>query len=147
MSDVDWDDGFAERYFWSGHANSRSVWTAVAAFPTLVAALYRRDGSLFAATLLVVVGVTLSSPSPEDDEAWATRVVLGERAWLDEESPFSREGLFVALSAPVVLFTIRAAVRRRLVGTVIGTVVSMVLMLVFFRQMVAVYKRRNERVE
>ncbi|MFC4436531.1 MULTISPECIES: DUF6653 family protein [Natrialbaceae] len=130
----------SERYFWSRHANPGSVWTFVLAYPTLVLAIYRRDRRLLLGTLgFVAVNPLLFAP-PADDEAWATRVVLGERAWLEQGSFFSANALFVAASAPVYLYTLRAAVQRRPLGTAGGTVLSLLLMLLFFRRMARLYE-------
>ena len=129
---------------WSRHANAGSVWAMVAAFPTLVVAIYRRDRPLLVGTLLAVaLNPVLFSP-PEDDDAWATRVVLGERVWLEREPLASPETAFVAASAPVYLFTLRAAAKRRPVRTVVGTVASMTLMLLFFRRMVRLHEKQSD---
>jgi hypothetical protein len=62
-------DGPLARYFWSRHANPGSVWSMVAAYPALIWALYRRDRSLLAGTLLFVLANPIVFPPPEDDEA------------------------------------------------------------------------------
>ncbi|WP_254761694.1 DUF6653 family protein [Natrinema marinum] len=132
------------RRFWSRHANPWSVWTLMGAYPTLVWAIYRRDRRLLVGTLLFVAANPFVSPPPETDDAWATRVVLGERVWLEREPLRSRETLFAAASAPVYLWTLRAAVDRRRVETGVGVALSMALMLVFFRRMVRLYDEENE---
>ncbi|MFC4548915.1 MULTISPECIES: DUF6653 family protein [Halorussus] len=144
MDDTPFGDGLAARYFWSRHADPWSVWAMVVAFPTFVLAIYRRDRRLFAGTLLAVALNPLLASPPDDDDAWATKVVLGERVWLDGGRLLSRETAFVACCAPVYLYTLRAAVERRPVGTACGTVVSMVLMLAFFRRMARLYEERAD---
>lgn len=138
-------DGLADRLFWSGHANPWSVWTFVLAWPTLVFAIYRRHRPLLAGTLLFVVANPILAPPPEDDRAWATRVVLGERAWLEEGVWRSRDLAFVVLAAPVYVFTLGSAVRQRPVRTAIGAVVSMAVMLLFFARMVGRYESAADR--
>lgn len=137
--------GLAARYFWSGHENPGSVWTLLAAYPTLVVALYRRDRRLLAATLLFVAANPLLFPSPDDDGAWATRVVRGERVWL-HRSPWSSPAdlLFVAVATPVNLYALRSALRRRRVGTVVGTAASLALSLLFFRRMARLYDAASD---
>ncbi|WP_254864155.1 DUF6653 family protein [Halovivax gelatinilyticus] len=132
-----------DRFFWSRHANPASVWTFVAAYPTLVLAIYRRDRPLLAGILLFVVINPLVSSPPKRDDAWATRVVLGERVWLEQGILSSKETLFTAACAPVFLYTIRSASRRDPVRTVGGTVASMVLMFVFFGRMVSLYETES----
>ncbi|WP_158056613.1 DUF6653 family protein [Halorussus halophilus] len=136
------EDSLSDRLFWSSHANPWSVWTLVVAYPTLVIALYRRQRSLLFGTLAFVALNPLVFGEPADDSAWATRVVLGEKVWLDagiRSSPL--DALFVALTAPVHLGTIRSAIRRRPVRTTVGTVVSLLCMLLFFHRMVELYER------
>jgi len=135
------DDSLPDRLFWSRHANPWSVRTLVLAYPTLVLAIYRRDRRLLAGTLAFVVANPLVFRPPESDDAWATRVVLGERTWVERGLRPSVDLLFVACSAPVYVLTLRAAVRRRPVRTAIGTVLSIVLMLVFFERMTRLYDR------
>lgn len=130
----------ADRLFWSRHANPRSVWSLVLAYPVLVLSIYRRDRPLLAGTLLFAAANPLLFSPPEDDRAWATRVVLGEREWMDEGLWLSWDLLFVLLAAPVHLFTLGSAVRRRPIRTAVGTVVSLVLMLVFFDRMARRYE-------
>ncbi|ELZ27150.1 hypothetical protein C474_17419 [Halogeometricum pallidum JCM 14848] len=134
----------AKQFFWTRHANPGSVWTLVGAYPVLVAAVYRRDRRLLAGTLLFVAANPLLFSEPDDDAAWATRVVLGERVWLDRgllSSP--GDALFVALMAPVFLSTLRAAAERRSLRTAVGTAVSLVVMFLFFDRMARLYETRG----
>lgn len=134
-----------DRFFWSRHENPGSVWTLVGAYPMLVLSVYRRDRRLLVGTLLfVAVNPLLFSP-PADDRAWATRVVRGERVWLDRGLRSSRpETAFAVLAAPVYLYTLGAAAARRPVRTALGTVVSVVVMLAFFDRMVRLYEDASE---
>lgn len=137
--------GLVDRLFWSGHANPWSVWTFVLAYPTLVYAIYRRHRPLLAGTLLFVALNPVLAPPPADDRAWATRVVLGERVWLEEGVGPSRDLLFAALAAPIYLFTLGSAAQRRPVRTAFGVVASMVAMLLFFDRMAGRYDGRTGR--
>lgn len=69
--------------------------------------------------------------------------MLGEQAWLEQGVLSSKETLFTAASAPIYLYTIRAAIKRDPVRTVVGTVVSMVLMFLFFNRMVSLYEKQS----
>lgn len=128
-----------DRLFWSRHANPWSVWTLVAAYPTLILAVYRRNRPLLVGTLLFVGMNPLVFAPPETDEAWATRVVLGEQVWIEQGIGSSTHTLFTAAAAPVYLFTVRSAVKRQPLSTTLGIVASMGLMFLFFRRMVALY--------
>lgn len=131
------------RSLWSRHANPASVRSLVAAYLALIWALYRRDRSLLVGTLLFVLANPLVFSPPDDDGAWETRVVLGERAWLEHgigSSP--ADAALVALAAPVHLYALRAAVRGRPIATASGTALSVALMLLFFERMAQLYDRR-----
>jgi hypothetical protein len=133
-------DGFVEKVFWKPHASPGSVWGLVATYPLLILAIYRRNGSLLATVLCsVVVNLLVASP-PEDDAAWATRVVLGERVWLERGLSSQPSALgVVSVGAVIHLYTLRAAVNRRAGRAAAGTVASMLLMLVFFDRMARLY--------
>jgi hypothetical protein len=148
VADVTGDgDGLGEvveTAFWDPHASPASVWGLIATYPLVVVAVYRRSWPLFVATLCsVVVNLRIPSP-PEDDTAWATRVVLGERVWLDRGLSSQPTALAVTgVGAAVQLYTLRAALARRPGRTVLGTVASVLSMFVFFEQMVRLYERRG----
>lgn len=136
--------GFVETAFWEPHASPASVWGLIATYPLVVLAVYRRSWPLFVATIcLVVLNLRIPSP-PEDDTAWATRVVLGERVWLDRGLSSQPTALAVAgVGATIQLYTLRAALARRPGRTVLGTVASVVSMFVFFDAMVRLYERHG----
>jgi hypothetical protein len=134
--------------FWEPHASPRSVWPLVAAYPLLLLAIYRRNPRLLGGTLLGVVANLLVVSPPETDEAWATRVVLGERVWLDRglDSEPGTLGL-LGVGGVVHLATMRAALRQDRLATLVGGAVSMLLMGLFFDRMVRLYERhaRSDR--
>lgn len=134
------DEALAQRMFWSRHASPWSVWLFVMAYPVLILAVYRRDRSLLAGTLLsVVANIVLVSP-PQTDEAWATRVVLGEQVWIEHGILSEKNALLVTTAGAMVhLYTLRSALNRRPVRTAVGTVVSLGLMFLFFDRMVRLY--------
>jgi hypothetical protein len=135
-------DALSDRLFWEPHSNPGTVWVLPVAYLSLLLALYRRDRSLGAATLLFVAAHPLVFPAPDDDSAWGTRVVRGERRWLADglrSSPL--DALLIAVGAPLNLFTLRAAVRRQPVRLAVGAVLSVVFMFVFFARMARHYDR------
>lgn len=135
---------FVEEAFWNRHANPWSVRGFVLTYPALVLAVYRRSRVLGAGVLLsLAANLRLVSP-PETDDAWATRVVLGERVWLERGVRSSRSDILVAAVGGLVnLLTLRAAARRRPVETALGTAASMALMLLFFDRMARLYEEQR----
>jgi hypothetical protein len=131
---------FIDEVFWTPHASPGSVWGLVATYPLLILAVYRRSGPLLATVVCsVVLNLRIASP-PDDDAAWATRVVFGERRWLDRGLSSQPDALgLVGVGAAVQLYTLRAAATRRPGRTVAGTAVSMLLMLAFFDRMARLY--------
>jgi len=130
-----------DRYFWARHANPKSGWSRVASMPLLMACIYRRNWRGLALTLaFVVLNPVLFSP-PEDDSAWMTKVVYGERLWTQAEH--GRLGypevlnLFNGLAACYGLY---AAVKQRPAETALATALSMALKLWFVAEMVHLYE-------
>lgn len=126
---------------WKRHESPSSVRWFVLMYPVFILAIYRRSRSLGAGLLLsLAVNVFVVSP-PETDDAWATRVVRGERVWLERGLLTSTNDLlFTTASGLVNLYTLRAALHRRPVRMTVGTVVSMGLMLLFFDRMADLYE-------
>ena len=138
-------ESFTQRYFWAGHSNPASVWTAIASFPLVVLALYRRDLRLLAVAASLTGITALAFSEPADDSAWATQVVRGEQVWLDRGLASSPLDLLVIVAgAPVILGTFRAALRQRPLQTAIGTVLSILVMFVFFERMHRLYEQSTE---
>ena len=133
--------GVVDDVFWRPHTNPHSVWGFVATYPVFVAAIYRRSRPLFAVTALSLITNLVGVSPPETDDAWGTRVVLGEQVWL-ERGLLSETETFglTALGAVVNLYTLRAAMNQHLGRTVAGTVASVALMFLFFDRMVELYE-------
>lgn len=145
--DADTSDGggfarLAETRFWEPHASPRSVWGLVATYPLLVLAVYRRSPRLLGATLISVAVHLGTTTPPTSDEAWATRVVLGERVWLERGLASEPADLgLVGVGAMVQGYTLRAALRRQPARTAVGTLASLALMLLFFDRMARLYDK------
>lgn len=126
---------------WNRHESPVSVWWLVLMYPVLVCAIYRRSRPLVGVLALSLAANLFVVSPPETDDAWATRVVRGEREWLDR-GLFSSESdlLIVAVGGAVNLYTLRAAVHRRPVETVVGTAASLLLTFLFFHRMADLYR-------
>ena len=113
-------------WVWARHANPKSGWSRVALLPLFAYGLYRRDPRVLAAAVVWTVVNPVAFPPPEDAEAWMTRGVLAERAWL------AADNRTVGLGWPNVLnlvsgagsaYLVWAALRRRPGHTVLATFV------------------------
>jgi hypothetical protein len=126
---------------WQRHESPVSVWWLVLMYPVFVLAIYRRSRALGGVLLLSLATNLFVVSPPDTDDAWATRVVRGERVWLDRGLLSSERELSVTtVGALVNLYTLRAALHRRPVETMVGTVASMVLMFLFFDRMAELYE-------
>ncbi|MFC6953261.1 hypothetical protein [Halorubellus litoreus] len=111
-----------------------------------VLAVYRRDRRLLGVVLAFVGAQPLLFDEPDDDAAWATRVVRGERDWLAaglRDSP--GDVALLAVGAPLNLFVLRAALRRQPLRTAVDVACSVALSLAFFDRMADRYERVTER--
>lgn len=116
----------------------------VLAYPMLILSIYQRDRSLLIGTLLLVAVNPFVFSLPDDDQAWSTRVVLGEQVWLAQGIRSSLvDLLFVTLATPVYLYTLRSAVKQQPVRTVLSTMISILAMLLFFNRMTQLYEQNT----
>jgi len=128
-----------KRACWQRHANPWSGWTRVLAYPLLMLGIYRRDGRLLAGTTLFVLLNPVLFPAVDSDEAWMSRVVLGERLWLSEGDKASLVNLLNVANVPVSLYAVYSAYRRRPLRTAVATAGSMLLKFLFVNEMVKFY--------
>lgn len=130
---------------WRRHESPVSVWWFFLLYPMVVASVYRRSTPLAVGVAAsVALNLAVVSP-PESDDAWATRVVRGERRWLDRGIASSPVDLsFTVASGLVNVYTLNAARTRRPIGTLLGTILSMCLTLVFFGRMADLYEQETK---
>ena len=134
-------DSKLDRYFWARHANPKSGWSRVPTGAVLIACLYRRRWRMLALTVVfVLVNPFLFAP-PEDDSAWMTRGVYGERLWSQEPTSYtSYPDVLGTVSGVIWLYAIYAAVRQRPAETALATALSSALKLWFLAEMVHLYE-------
>jgi hypothetical protein len=138
--------GIDRETLWSRHESPVSVWWLVLLYPVFVLAIYRRSRPLAGVLALSLATNLFVVPPPETDDAWATRVVRGEQEWLDRGLCSSKSDILVLFTGGVInLYTLRAAVHRRPVKTLVGTVASLILMILFFHRMATIYETTNGR--
>ncbi|MFC7047346.1 DUF6653 family protein [Halobacteriaceae archaeon GCM10025711] len=126
-------------WVWQRHANPWSGWSRAATTPVLVYAIYRRNWRLLAAGLVwLVVNPAAFSP-PDDADAWMTRGVLAERAWLQAgNGTMGAEwpNVLNLLNVPVTAYVGWAAFRRRPVHAVVATALLMGLKLLWINEII-----------
>jgi len=130
-----------DRYVWARHANPKSGWSRVATMPLLMACLYRRNWRVLALTLaFVVLNPVLFSP-PEDDSAWMTKVVYGERLWTKQDhGRLSYPEILNLCNGLAAACAVYAAVKQRPAETALATALSMALKFWFVAEMVHLYE-------
>ncbi|MFC4450873.1 DUF6653 family protein [Halorussus aquaticus] len=138
----------AEADFWDRHANPASGWSRVPTGPLLVYAIYARNWRLLAATVAFVAvnPVLFPEPDPDADEGWMTKGVRGERLWV-RGADAGRANLLNVANAPVFLYALYSAVRRRPGRTGLFTALTMALKLAFVDRMAKLYERESGRDE
>jgi hypothetical protein len=140
------DDASAlDRYFWARHANPLSGWSRVVSLPLLMSFLYYRDWRGVALTLVFVVCNPFLFSPPEDDSAWMTKVVYGERLWTKTDHDWtSYPEILNVGNGLAALYAIYAALERRPAETALATALSMSLKLWFVAELVHHYEAHRE---
>lgn len=126
-------------WVWRRHANPWSGWTRAATTPVLVYALYHRKWRLLATLAVWLVVNPAAFPAPETTDAWMTRGVLAERAWLDEGNGtvgLSWPNVLNLLNTPATAYLGWATLKRRPVHAVVATVLVMGLKLLWIREII-----------
>ena len=127
------------------HSNPWSAWTRLLSAPLVFVAIWKRSprgGALLGVWMLANPVVF---PAPGDDEAWATRAVLGEEMWLAER-PMDRAMALNVGATALSLVGVWGAFGRRLLPTAASAVGQVALLLVLWREYALYYERhRDER--
>jgi hypothetical protein len=133
------------REVFARHSNPWSAWTRLLSAPLVFVAIWNRSprgGALLGAWMLAN---PIVFPEPEDDEAWATRAVLGEEMWLAER-PIDRAMALNVGATALSLVGVWGAFGRRLLPTAASAVGQVALLLVLWREYALYYERhRDER--
>ena len=130
-----------DRYFWARHANPKSGWSRIVSLPLLMACIYHRNWRGLALTVaFVVLNPVLFSP-PDDDSAWMTKVVYGERLWTQGERAYLKyPGVLNVLNGVASVYAVYAALRQRPTETALATALSMAGKFWFVAEMVHLYE-------
>jgi hypothetical protein len=99
-----------------------------------------RQGAILGAWL---IANAIAFPEPKDDQAWATRAMLGEEMWIAKR-PLDRA---MALSVGATAFGLGGlwgAYKRRLLPTAVCTVGQVALLLAYWHEMVVYHERHPD---
>jgi hypothetical protein len=120
--------GISDRH-WAGRSNPWCVYSRLATALLLIASIGMiRDLELYAAIpiglcLVFIIVNPFVFPAPKDDSSWATRSVLGQRAWRQSERGWDTPTLYRIASAAAYLIGLLAALEGMLFeGLLLGAV-------------------------
>jgi hypothetical protein len=135
---------FTKKVF-ARHSNPWSAWSRLFSAPLVFVPIWNRcwrEGTILGVWLIVN---PLGFPEPKDDEAWATRAMLGEEMWIAKR-PLDRAMAINVGATAFGLGGLWGACRQRLLPTAVCTVGQMALLLAYWHEMVLYYERhRDER--
>jgi hypothetical protein len=124
---------------WKRHANPWSGWSRAATTPVLVYALYHREWRVVTTALVWLLLNPAAFPPPETTNAWMTRGVLAERAWLRAGKGtvgFSWPNVLNLVSGVATLYVGWATFRRRPVHTIVATALVMGTKLLWIQEII-----------
>lgn len=131
-------------WVWERHANPWSGWSRVVTLPILMYGIYARKPRVVAAVLVfTVVNPVLFAP-PDDDEAWMTQVVLGERLYYRHRDGRRPIDLLNYVNGPVTAYAVVAAYRRQALRTALFTALSMATKVLFVGYVARYYREHRE---
>lgn len=126
-------------WVWERHANPWSGWTRVAVTPVLVYAFYHRNWRLLAAAVVWTVVNPVAFPPPKTDDAWMTRGVRAEEAWLEAGNGTvgtSWPNVLNIVNVPATTYLGWATLRKRPVHAVVATTLVLGLKLLWMREII-----------
>jgi hypothetical protein len=146
---------------WMRHANPVSVWTRFAVLPLLALSIWSRDWigwwSLvpIALSIMWLMVNPLFFHEPRSTRNWASKSVLGERIWTDDDHSTFPDGFLDGVPAVTTGFQVvglailvYGLVVLDAVATITGIIVTQVAKLWFLDRMVLLFqamKARNAR--
>lgn len=131
------------RAVFARHANPWSAWTRWASTPLVLVPVWTRRRSHAAAVAAWFALNPVVFPEPADNEAWASRAMLGEELWITDRPRDAALGVNAAATAAGVAALV-AARRRRAAPAATATAAQMALLLAYWELMVR-YLDRHQR--
>ena len=128
---------------WERHANPLSGWSRVLTLPLLLYGVYARRPRVVAAVLgFTILNPVLFSP-PENDDAWMTRVVLGERLYYRHREGRQPIDLLNYANGPITAYALSTAYRRQPARCALFTALSMATKFLFVGYVARYYDRNK----
>ena len=128
---------------WERHSNPLSAWLRILSFPLLLAPFWYESGLLAIAAVFWFVANPFIFPPPNNDHAWSTRGVLGERIWL-EDIRLNADLLILALSIVAIVAAIVFALRTAFWPMMTFTAAAFISQLWYFDRMHFLYDRHAQ---
>ncbi|MFH5800590.1 DUF6653 family protein [Haladaptatus sp. CMAA 1911] len=130
---------------WMRHANPRSGWSRVLVLPLLMCGIYFRRPRVVAGAIgFSVINPVLFSP-PTNDDAWMTRVVLGERMYYRHRGKRRPIELLNYANGLVTAYAVHSAYRKRPLKTVFFTAAAMAMKFLFVGYVATYYRENRDR--
>src|ERR687898_442440 len=127
------------------HSNPWSAWTRLFSAPLVFVPIWNRSWRQGAILGVWLIANPVVFPEPKDDEAWATRAMLGEEMWIAKR-PLDRAMALNVGATALGLGGVGGAYKRRFLPTAVCTVGQVALLLAHWRELVVYYERhRGER--
>lgn len=127
-----------KRWVFARHSNPLSAWSRWASIPLVVLPFWKRStraGTAVAAWMLLN---PIVFPKPRNEQAWATRAMLGEELW-SERLRFDTASVVNAASTAAMTVSIAGAWRQSARQTFPAAAAQLTLTLVFWKLMADFY--------
>jgi hypothetical protein len=133
------------RRIFARHSNPWSAWTRLFSAPLVLVPVWNRSWRQGALLGMWLLANPVVFPEPKDDEAWATRAMLGEEMWIAEHPLDRAMALNVAATASG-LGGVWGALRHLPLPTAVCAIGQVAMLLAYWREMALYYEaHRDER--
>lgn len=123
---------------WRRHANPWSIWTRLLSTPLLYLPFWNRSWKQGVGVTAWFAVNPFLFPEPEDQDAWGSRAIRGERRWA-RKRPHDASLAIQSAGAVAAIGGLYAAYKHRLTPTVASAVVVMVSNVWFLDRMAKSY--------
>jgi hypothetical protein len=125
------------------HSNPWSAWTRLFSAPLLFVPVWNRSWRQGALLGVWLIANPVVFAEPKDDEAWATRAMLGEEMWITKR-PLDRAMALNVAATTLGLGGVWGALRRRPLPTFMCAVGQAAMLLAYWREMALYYERHRD---
>jgi len=131
------------RMIFARHSNSWSAWTRLFSAPLLFVPVWNRSWRQGALLGVWLIANPVVFAEPKDDEAWATRAMLGEEMWIAKR-PLDRAMALNVAATALGLGGVWGAFGRRPLPTFMCAVGQAGMLLAYWREMALYYERHRD---